>query len=200
MQKKTLRNMMKSQLKSISSSRKRSLEMKFYQYLFQSSLWNSAQRIGITMSQTFEWDTKPIIEKALKERKAVAVPKCLPEDKLLYFYKFQSFHRLEKGYGNILEPIVGESTRIKNENLDLLIVPGIVFDERGYRIGFGGGYYDRFLQNFQNKSLSIAAEWQVIQNIPIEKHDIPVQYIITEKRIIHCKREREYNFNFDELL
>ena len=86
----------------------------------------------------------------------------------------------------MLEPIVEETTSIKKEVIDLQIVPGVVFSNEGYRIGFGGGYYDRYLTDYNGYTLSLAFECQTGYVIPIETHDIPVRKIYTEKREILC--------------
>ena len=72
--------------------------------------------------------------------------------------------------------------------VDLIIVPGVAFDKCGYRIGYGGGYYDRFLSNLDHVTkISLAFNMQLIDKIPTDHFDIPVNYIITEKEIINCK-------------
>jgi len=76
-------------------------------------------------------------------------------------------------------------------DIDLVIVPGVVFDKSGHRIGYGHGYYDRFLDNLEkiNKNavkVGLAYDFQIADKVPIEKHDVPVDKIVTEKRIIRC--------------
>lgn len=125
-----------------------------------------------------EWDTVPIIEKAWEEGKRVAVPKCLPNRKMS-FYQLDHFNQLVKGMHDIPEPNPDQTIIIEKNNIDLLIVPGIVFSPNGYRIGFGGGYYDRFLADFRNETVSLASHHQMVDQLPIDSFDIPVQHIIT---------------------
>ena len=72
---------------------------------------------------------------------------------------------------------------VEPNDIDLLIVPGIAFDSEGFRMGFGGGYYDRFLQSFKGNTVSLAFQEQIVSNLPKEDHDIPVEKIITDEGI-----------------
>ncbi len=76
---------------------------------------------------------------------------------------------------------------ISINKIDLVIVPGIGFDQRGNRIGHGEGFYDRLLKNTNIFTIALAYEFQIIEKIPIDKYDTPVDIIITEKRVIKCK-------------
>nr|WP_211316749.1 5-formyltetrahydrofolate cyclo-ligase [Oceanobacillus arenosus] len=181
MQKSELRKEMISKLKNMTAEMKQEIEGQLAANLYQSEVWQCAKSIGITISQGMEWNTKPIIEKAWDEGKIVYVPKCLPKQKQLIFYRFESYDQLEVVYYNLQEPKADETLRVEKDVIELLLVPGLVFDERGYRIGFGGGYYDRFLIDFPNQTISLVATFQLIDQVPTEAFDIPVEQIITEK-------------------
>ena len=75
---------------------------------------------------------------------------------------------------------------VEKKNIDLIVVPGVVFDRQGYRIGFGGGYYDRYLSDFEGKRIALAFDEQVIEAVPRESHDLPVHILITETERIVC--------------
>lgn len=179
--KNSLRTETLNKLKNLSYNDRREIEARLYKYLFKSSLWNEANTIGITCSTNIEWNTEPIMERAWEENKIVAVPKTISREARLDFYRINNFSELISGYQQILEPKAIPEHKIKNDSIDLLIVPGVVFDERGYRIGFGGGYYDRFLVGFPNATISLLSTIQLVTKLPIEKHDIHVQYLLTEK-------------------
>lgn len=179
--KQTLRKQIIHKIKNLTNSQKKAIELKMYKHLFNSFLWNDAKVIGITSSTSIEWNTAPIIERAWEEMKIVSVPKTISEKKTLKFYRINSFKELKKGYGNILEPYDNKSNYIEKNNIDLLIVPGVVFDQFGYRIGYGGGYYDRFLVDFPNYTVSLVSRLQLVDSLPVEAHDIPVQHLITEE-------------------
>ncbi|TCP31138.1 5-formyltetrahydrofolate cyclo-ligase [Scopulibacillus darangshiensis] len=146
--------------------------------------WQEAKTVAITISRGREIPTRPIIEEAWRQAKTVAVPKCHPETKAMAFHIITDFDQLESVYYGLFEPKPEETEIIHKENLDMIIVPGIVFDELGYRIGFGGGYYDRFLADYAGATLSLALDLQVLSDLPKEPHDQPVQKIITPTRVI----------------
>lgn len=175
---------MLTKLKGLSPSIKTEIEHQLFTQLISSDFWKNAKTIGITISQANEWDTKSIIEAAWKEDKTIAVPKCFPGKKKLKFYALQSYDQLEVVYFNLLEPKPIKSAMINKNMIDLLIVPGLLFDKQGFRIGFGGGYFDRFLINFPNKSLSLVSELQLVNDLPTESFDLPVQHMITEQGLI----------------
>nr|WP_245799250.1 5-formyltetrahydrofolate cyclo-ligase [Virgibacillus siamensis] len=168
-------------LKNTSESERKIIEEKLLYHLLQFKGWKQAKTIGITISNGFEWATRPIIETAWNEQKDVCVPKCLPKSRKLDFYQLHTYNQLEVVYYNLLEPNPEESEKVKKEDIDLLVVPGLLFDQNGYRIGFGGGYYDRFLADYPNRTVSLASNFQVVQEVPAESFDIPVETIITDK-------------------
>ena len=178
--KKTLRKSAINSLKGFSENEKEKTEIKLTKFLTASNIWKQAKTIGVTVSQGFEWDTKPIIEAGWMDNKTVAVPKCLPKEKQLTFYKLEAYNQLEVVYYNLLEPKPDETVKVSKQGIDVLIVPGLLFDKQGYRIGFGGGFYDRFLTDFSNTTISILHSKQLMEDIPREAFDIPVQFLITE--------------------
>lgn len=151
--------------------------------VFQLPEWKNANTIGITISQETEIDTRKLIERAWEEGKKVAIPKCISKERRMDFYIFTNDDQLEVVYFNLKEPNVDKTQFIHNEQIDLLIVPGLAFTRKGERIGFGGGYYDRFLANFVNSYIVLAFECQLVENIPMEEHDIRIPKIITENNI-----------------
>lgn len=147
--------------------------------------------IAVTMSRFPEVETRHIIEALWKMEKTVCVPKCNPTTREMSFYGISDFSQLEKVYMDIEEPIISCTEHILKEQMDVIIVPGVVFNETGYRIGFGGGYYDRYLYQFGGQKLSLAFDEQVRDYIPTEMHDIPVDIILTDKKRIHALTDRE---------
>ncbi|UOQ86010.1 5-formyltetrahydrofolate cyclo-ligase [Gracilibacillus salinarum] len=157
-----------------------SVERRLQNRLFRSYEWKQSHTVAITISTTLEWDTEEIIRRAWKEGKRVAIPKCFPVTKEMCFYHYESGDTLLPLWKDMLEPISNAESFINKSDIDLIIVPGIAFDKSGYRIGYGGGYYDRYLQSFRGKSISIAAGFQLYSSIPVQPHDIPVDIIITD--------------------
>ena len=115
------------------------------------------------------------------------VPISNKEDYSLILSKLNSFEDLVEGPYGILEPKKEKIKEISFDEIDLIIIPGIVFDLKGNRIGHGKGFYDRLLKNTKVSIIALAFEFQIIGKIPVDKNDKPVDIIITEKRIIYCK-------------
>lgn len=183
----------KSILESISNlkvSERKEIENSLHENLFNTDLWKNAESIGVTVSQDTEWDTKGIIEQAWEENKKASVPKSIHKTRELHFYQLDNFEQLEVGYYDLQEPQPEKTSRTAAKDIDLLIVPGIAFNKKGYRIGFGGGFYDRFLSNFPNHTVSLVHTKQLVGDIPIEEHDVPVDLIVNEQGTIDCKENR----------
>lgn len=151
----------------------------------------NAKTIGVTVSSFPEVDTVRLIEICWQQGKTVAIPKCSPVNRSMAFYSIESFDQLETVYMSLKEPIVEESEFVSPEKIDFMIVPGVVFSRDGYRIGFGGGYYDRYLSNFPGVAKSLAFSLQIADSIPVEEHDVPVEGIHTEKAYIEVKKVKE---------
>jgi 5-formyltetrahydrofolate cyclo-ligase len=175
------RKKIKNLLISMEANDRKVMSEKIAVQLFETKEWRNSNFIGITVSRKFELDTTFIIKKAWEEGKTVCVPKCYSANKKMEFRELGSFDDLENVYMDLYEPIIEKTKDISKENIDLLIVPGLVFDKKGYRIGYGGGYYDRFLKNYQGSAISIAYSFQTAEQLPIEEFDVPVEQVITEE-------------------
>ena len=121
--------------------------------------------------------------------KRIGVPISVPKTKELLVSELMDFdNELDIGPYNILTP-KDEYVRIVSPNLvNLVLVPGVAFDKGGYRVGYGGGYYDRFFSKLNNDVIKIGLcyEIQLLPKVPTDTYDIPVNYIITEKGLINC--------------
>lgn len=148
-----------------------------------------AETVAITISRQTEVQTRTIIEVCWTLGKNVVVPKCNPEQKTMDFRGITSFEQLETVYLDLQEPNPLTTDSLNKIEIDLLIVPGVVFTKEGYRIGYGGGYYDRYLETYTGETISIAFELQLVDQVPIESHDVPVGKIITEEREIQCNKQ-----------
>lgn len=173
-----LRNNYLTKLKRLSTDKRARINHQLQEKLFQQSQWIKADTIGITIGQDHEWETWPIIERAWQENKKVAVPKCNPKLKQMTFYQIKQYDDLAIQFYDLMEPVIEKTEQVIKTNLDLLIVPGIVFDHSHYRIGHGGGYYDRFLTDFNQATISLVWQGQMIDKIEIEPFDQPVQELI----------------------
>jgi 5-formyltetrahydrofolate cyclo-ligase len=185
LQKEFYRKKMKANLNSLQNSEHGHLSNQIANKLFNTYEWQRANTIGVTISRGKEINTNPVIKRAWEEGKQVAVPKCLPKTKEMEFRVFSNYNQLEVVYYGLQEPKKTETTMVQPPEIDLLIVPGLIYDLKGYRIGFGGGYFDRYLVNYPNQTVALALELQLMEEIPVESFDIPVQKVVTEKRILH---------------
>ena len=138
-----------------------------------------------------EVETLPLIAHCLQQAVTVSVPLTLPaEHRLLPFAISDLSRDLAPGYCSILEPLQ-TLPLVDPGSIEVVVVPGSVFDVRGGRLGYGGGYYDRFLQSAAPQALRIglAFDLQVVAAVPLESHDQQLDYLITETRTIHLERK-----------
>ncbi|GGF07917.1 5-formyltetrahydrofolate cyclo-ligase [Halobacillus andaensis] len=184
MKKQLLREQGKLTLKSFSRKEKKEIEQQLYNQLFQSSFYKEAKTIGVTVSLKSEWNTNPIIEKAWEDNKNVVVPKCAPQTKSMTFYELTDYSQLETVYYGLKEPSPSQTSAVEKEAINLILVPGLLFDRRGFRIGYGGGFYDRYLKDFQGHTVSLLSHRQLIEEIPYESFDQPVHQLILENEVV----------------
>ena len=151
-----------------------------------------ARNIFIYVSFRSEVETHRLIGEMMKRGKRISVPLTQLEDKRLDAVHIEDMERdLTEGYQGILEPTSAclEEGVTEPLNIDVVIIPGSVFDERGGRYGYGGGYYDRFLENIPYAvRIGLAFDLQTVEEAPLQPHDELLDYIITEKRIIEASR------------
>ena len=122
--------------------------------------------------------TRYIIEEAWKAGKEVAVPKVVGKD--MVFYRLTDFSQLEPGYFGIPEPVRGEIVKWEDA---LMVMPGVAFDPENNRVGYGGGFYDKYLEKHPNlHAIAIAFELQMYRELPFEEHDIKPEKVVTEKQ------------------
>ncbi|KAF0825649.1 5-formyltetrahydrofolate cyclo-ligase [Cytobacillus firmus] len=181
--KKVLRKQMQDRMKELNKPEYEQLSYQIACSLYSTPLWSQAKTIGITVSKAPEADTWQIIRKAWDEGKRVVVPKCIPQSKQMEFRELNSFMDLESVFYGLWEPNPEKTDEIRSEEIDTLIVPGLAYMKNGFRLGFGGGYYDRFLEHYKGRTVSLAFEMQVITRFPLENHDKPVEMIITDQQV-----------------
>ena len=140
----------------------------------------AAGRIMAYADYNHEVITRYIIEEAWKAGKEVAVPKVVGKD--MRFYRLTSFSQLEPGYFGIPEPVQGEIVDWEDA---LMVMPGVAFDRQNNRVGYGGGFYDRFLEKHPGIfRLAVAFDFQILDRVPTEPTDICPQIIVTQTNVI----------------
>ena len=147
--------------------------------------FRGADKIFIYASYKSEVVTHDIITTALRMGKQVAVSKMGAGSKTMALYRIQSLEELTPNEIGIPEPEDNSLRRVRDDWPDLVIFPGAVFDTQGNRIGYGGGYYDKFISQVGKvPKVALAFELQIVEGVPHEGHDVPMDVIVTEAREI----------------
>lgn len=151
--------------------------------ILESTEYQNANLIFMYMAYRNEVDLSMVLYHAWEHKKRIGIPKVSGED--LIFYEIQSMDELVDGYHSIKEP--SENLLVVNEMPQLILVPGVAFDRRGNRLGYGKGFYDRFFHQHMNcYKLAVAYEGQFSEQISVNEHDVRMDCIITEKERINC--------------
>lgn len=159
-------------------------ENKIFDILSGEDVYKNARCIMVYNSINYEAPTKNLIEKMLMEGKRVFVP--VTRRNILLAAEIYIDTKYIVGNFNICEPY--EIKEISKDELDLILVPGLLFSIRGERCGYGGGYYDRFLENTKAQKIGLAFSKQVIKSFPTDSFDVKMDYILTEKGLINCEK------------
>ena len=134
----------------------------------------------IYVSTAIEVDTFRIIRQAIADGKRVAVPRCVPDTRNMEFYYIRSTDELKPGAFGVLEPEPVADNLYNENDGGLCIVPAFSYDWRGYRLGYGKGYYDRFLSRFEGNMVGICYSECVQRSLPHGRFDRPVELLVTE--------------------
>ncbi|PIE60350.1 MAG: 5-formyltetrahydrofolate cyclo-ligase [Desulfobulbus propionicus] len=166
------------------------------QQFIASTGWKKAKTFFIYNHLRSEVQTDEIIRHLCINGKTICVPYVDVTEKKMFAIKIKNRKSdLTCGYMGIAEPkkeLVADGV-IDPESIDIALIPGVAFDNRGGRLGYGGGYYDRFFQKklLPTKKIGLAYTTQVLQAVPEEPHDVLMDILITEERICHCLTHRQ---------
>ena len=183
---------MKNQLKESLLEKRNSLpkeeiiekSIKIQDSLFNLEQYKKSKTIMFFVSFNSEINTHDMIKLALKN-KTVVIPKVAHHE--IEPSVIIDFDNLIAGKFGVLEPI--ETMKIAYKNIDLVLVPGIAFDIGGHRIGYGFGFYDKFLKKVPKAiKIGLAFDFQIVDKILAEQHDVPVDFIVTEEGVVECKK------------
>ena len=173
-----LRKQVLQEMKAIPRQQKQFIDQTLTERLLQHPFYQEAKIIATYLSFPHEFQTQELIEQALKDGKKVLIPKTYPKGRM-DFVVYDPQQLVKTSFG-LLEP-QGDLEVVDASQIDLIHVPGLAFTTEGYRIGYGGGYYDRYLEHFSGHTLSTVYHYQVQYFIP-ENHDIPVQEVLIDER------------------
>ncbi len=182
MDKKEIRKNMISKRDNILKEAKEIMDKNIILKLKESEYYKKSKNIFIYLGFGSEIDTMSYIQEFINEGKHIFIPRTDIKTKKMEAVEITSLEGLKENKYGILEP------EFCKNNLDLIILPGVAFDLVGKRIGYGGGYYDRYLENIDKKIIKVALiyDFQLLENVPAEEHDIKADYIITETMSIKC--------------
>lgn len=153
-------------------------------------VFQKAELVLCYVSTPIEVGTWEIMERAWKAGKRVAVPYCLPQTTAMQFYEIHSFDDLEPRTFGVLEPIPERCAVVTDFSHSVAVVPGLCFDSYGYRLGYGKGYYDRFLQKYRGTKIGICYQKCTKTELIHGRYDVAVDLLITEYTV-HPKRNKE---------
>lgn len=174
-----LREALKQLRADIPAEKKHSADTEMISRLLMTKEYHNAKIILCYYGTGTEIDTKPLIYAALANKKRVALPRCKGNEMEFYFIK--NFDFLEKGSFGIPEPDPLRCRQVRDLRNSLLIAPGLSFSPNGDRLGYGKGYYDRFLDSYSGKAVGMCYQNLVKFNLPVDENDRRIDILITEK-------------------
>lgn len=186
--KKELRKKFRLKRKEIKN--KEFLDNKIADNFLSSSIYKKAETILCYFSLDDEISTNKILNSAFKDNKKVAVPFCEDLNGKMNFYYINSLNDVVLGSFGIMEPNKEICKKVDNFENSICVVPAFSFDKLGFRLGYGKGYYDRFLENFISISVGLCYNSFLSDELPINQYDKQVNYIITENDLIKIERSR----------
>ena len=175
MDKKELRKAIREKKRAMSAEEIEQKSQALTEAFLRSAAYQSAKTIYGYLPYNQEVRTVPMLEQALRDGKRVAVPKCYGDE--MRFIYMVDLSAVEKGYAGIPEPIADEP--VADDKTALVLMPGMAFDPQGHRIGYGGGFYDKFLaKEPDHPTLALCYDFQVLPHLETEEFDIPVDAVI----------------------
>ena len=185
MTKQDLRRTLKQKRLQLAGAEIAEKSVKIAARLGAAAFYQNARTVMAYCSAFGEVDTREVLARLWADGKTVYVPLCDIQKQEAWPVQITDMADLQPGAYGILEPRTGQKAQLKA--LDLILVPGIAFDRRGGRIGFGAGYYDKLLQNMQAYKAALAYDFQIVEDAFSQPHDVAMNCIITESELIVCE-------------
>ena len=175
MDKQELRNKIKALKRAMTQQEIEEKSQALGRLFLASDAYKNARTISGYLPYNQEVRTTAMLQKTLEDGKRVAVPKCYGDE--MRFIYLEDLSKVEKGYCNIPEPI--EDGPIADDPTALVLMPGLAFDPQGHRMGYGGGFYDKFLAAEPgHPTLALCYDFQMLEHLATEDHDIPVDTVL----------------------
>lgn len=179
-----LRKKYKSQRLAMSKEMKAQKDDKIFRRLNSLITVRNCKTIFCYVSTPIEVDTRKFITHALADGKAVAVPRCVPNSRKMEFYSITSLNELEKGSFSVDEPKPDKKRLVTDYENSICIVPALCFDKQGFRLGYGKGYYDRFLSQYTGSVIGICYSDCIVNSLRIGRYDRQCPIVVTDKSTI----------------
>ena len=175
MDKQALRKQIREQKRAMTIEEIERASARLGELFAATELYRNAKTIYGYLPYNQEVRTVPMLQRALREGKRVAVPKVFGDE--MKFIYLEDLSRVEKGYAGIPEPI--DDGPVADDKTALVLMPGLAFDAEGHRIGYGGGFYDKFLAaEPEHPTLALCYAFQMLPQLPTEEFDIPVDCVL----------------------
>lgn len=178
MDKKALRKEIGAKKKAMTEAQIEATSKALAEQFFAHAAYQKAASIYGYLPYNQEVRTIPMLEQAQKDGKRVAVPKIIGDE--MVFLWLDDLSKVEPGYCNIPEPIANEP--IADDETALVLMPGLAFDPEGHRCGYGGGFYDRYLElHPHHPTLALCYGFQMFEHLEVDSHDIPVDFVLSQE-------------------
>ena len=175
MNKKELRAQIRAKKRAMTEAEIAEKSLRLGEPFLASDAYKNAKTVYGYLPYNQEVRTVAMLEQAIRDGKRVAVPKCYGDE--MRFIFMDDLSKVEKGYAGIPEPILDEP--IADDETALVLMPGMAFDPQGHRIGYGGGFYDKFLAKEPNHpTLALCYDFQMVEHLETEEFDIPVDTVL----------------------
>lgn len=188
-----LRRRMKDVRRDLGSEQRERIDAGIARSLFATGFWQQASLVLTYLSFGSEVDTRRIIEEAWRAGKTVALPRCVRGTRTMEWHRVTSFDGLVRSAFGVEEPpddpatLIDPTATTLASTSSIALVPGLAFDTQGFRIGYGGGFYDAFIAHFPGTTIGLCRKAQLIPGLReagvLEEHDAPVRLVVTERGI-----------------
>lgn len=186
--KRQIRQILKDKRKLLGEQVRAEKSQRIYEHFIALAVWEKVKRVMVYIDFRDEVETEPIIRFLWKHNIEVVVPVCDLQTKDMRAVVFNDYDELHTSAYGIREPAYDIGTNAAApQTIDIMIVPGLAFDRAGGRLGYGGGYYDKYLPqtNPQMLKIALAYDEQLIDDVPVEEHDVKMNMIITDMEVIY---------------
>jgi len=186
--KEELRRRIAAVRRALSAETRRSFSFAMSERLIESEIFKRAKVVAAYSALRFEMDPCAIVERACALGKIVGLPRLVANTGTMDLASYRPGDPLYETQFMVKQPLETAAT-IDLASVDLVLVPALAFDTRGHRLGFGQGYYDRFLPRMPNAvRVGLSFELQLLVEVPATTHDVPVDHLATERRMLVCER------------